>query len=53
MARPDLKVTEGAGGLRIDKLRKSYRKRVVIRDVTMELNPAATQKLSISGASPR
>ena len=40
MARPDLKVTEGAGGLRIDKLRKSYRKRVVIRDVTMELNPA-------------
>lgn len=40
MVAPDLKVTEGAGGLRIDKLRKSYRKRVVIRDVTMALNPA-------------
>ena len=40
MTRPDFKVTEGAGGLRIEKLRKSYRKRVVIREVTMELNPA-------------
>ncbi|WP_050928959.1 LPS export ABC transporter ATP-binding protein [Aestuariivita boseongensis] len=40
MARPELKVTEGAVGLRVDKLRKSYRKRVVIRDVTMDLNPA-------------
>ncbi len=40
MARPELSVTEGAGGLRIEKLRKSYRKRVVIREVTMELNPA-------------
>ncbi len=40
MARPDLKIAEGAVGLRIDKLRKSYRKRVVIRDVTMALNPA-------------
>lgn len=40
MARPKLSVTTGAGGLRIEKLRKSYRKRVVIREVTMELNPA-------------
>lgn len=40
MARPDLKVTEGTVGLRISKLRKSYRKRVVIREVSMELNPA-------------
>ncbi len=40
MARPDLKVTDGGGGLRIDKLRKSYRKRVVIRDVSMELKPS-------------
>ncbi len=40
MARPELSVTEGAGGLRIEKLRKSYRKRVVIREVSMELNPA-------------
>ena len=38
MARPDLKVTEGSSGLRIEKLRKSYRKRVVIRDVSMSLN---------------
>ena len=40
MAKPDLTVTEGGGGLRINKLRKSYRKRVVIRDVTMTLDPA-------------
>lgn len=40
MARPEFSVTEGAVGLRIEKLRKSYRKRVVIREVTMELNPA-------------
>lgn len=31
-------VTEGSSGLAIQGLRKSYRKRVVIRDVTMELN---------------
>ena len=39
-AKPELIVTEGTGGLRINKLRKSYRKRVVIRDVTMSLDPA-------------
>ena len=39
-AKPELTVTEGTGGLRINKLRKSYRKRVVIRDVTMSLDPA-------------
>ncbi|MDU8927826.1 LPS export ABC transporter ATP-binding protein [Alisedimentitalea sp. MJ-SS2] len=35
---PQLAVTEGSSGLRIENLRKSYKKRVVIRDVTMELN---------------
>lgn len=35
---PELKVTEGSAGLQIEKLRKSYRKRVVIRDVTMKLD---------------
>jgi len=33
-----LAVAEGSAGLRISNLRKSYRKRVVIRDVTMELS---------------
>jgi len=37
MSKPDLKVTEGQSGLRIENLRKSYRKRVVIRDVGLEL----------------
>ena len=37
-AQPSLTVTEGASGLRIENLRKSYRKKVVIRDVTMSLN---------------
>ena len=35
---PRLAVTEGSSGLRIDHLRKSYKKRTVIRDVSMELN---------------
>lgn len=38
MAGPDLSVTEGTSGLRIRNLRKSYKKRVVIRDVSMDLN---------------
>ncbi|EIE49877.1 ABC transporter ATP-binding protein [Salipiger aestuarii] len=38
MARPELSVTEGASGLRVEHLRKSYRKRVVIRDVTLRLD---------------
>ncbi len=37
MARPDLSLAEGAPGLQIRNLRKSYRKRVVIRDVSMDL----------------
>lgn len=37
-ARPNLKVTDGDLGLRIEHLRKSYRKKVVIRDVTMTLD---------------
>ncbi|WP_425100752.1 LPS export ABC transporter ATP-binding protein [Tropicibacter sp. S64] len=38
MARPELTVTEGSSGLKVTHLRKSYRKRVVIRDVTMTLD---------------
>ncbi len=38
MARPALTLTPGLSGLRIEKLRKSFRKRVVIRDVTMTLD---------------
>ncbi|MCE8522158.1 LPS export ABC transporter ATP-binding protein [Ruegeria pomeroyi] len=37
MSKPQLTVTEGSSGLRIEKLRKSYRKKTVIRDVTMTL----------------
>jgi lipopolysaccharide export system ATP-binding protein len=33
----DLKLAQGSAGLQIINLRKSYRKRVVIRDVSMEL----------------
>ena len=36
--RTELTVTEGASGLRIENLRKSYRKKVVIRDVSMQLD---------------
>ncbi|WGW04391.1 LPS export ABC transporter ATP-binding protein [Tropicibacter oceani] len=38
MSRPELTVTEGASGLQVNHLRKSYRKKVVIRDVTMRLD---------------
>ena len=38
MTRPDLTVTEGDSGLRVRHLRKSYRKRVVIRDFSMHLD---------------
>lgn len=37
MAGQTLTVTEGAGGLVVRRLRKSYRRRPVIRDVTLEL----------------
>ncbi|WP_372885577.1 LPS export ABC transporter ATP-binding protein [Shimia sp.] len=37
-AAPQLTVTEGDSGLRVSHLRKSYRKRVIIRDFSMELN---------------
>ncbi|MDC0737672.1 LPS export ABC transporter ATP-binding protein [Cognatishimia sp. SS12] len=37
MAKPKLTVTDGRSGLRVENLRKSYRKRVVIRDVALEL----------------
>src|SRR5690606_4136370 len=35
--RPDLTVTDGSQGLQIRNLRKSYKKRPVIRDVSMDL----------------
>jgi len=35
--RPDLSVAEGHAGLKVRHLRKSYRKRPVIRDVSMDL----------------
>ena len=38
MTPPELSLTQGSAGLRIDHLRKSYRKKVVIRDVSMELH---------------
>ena len=38
MSRPALKVTEGSSGLVISNLRKSYKKKVVIRDVSMKLD---------------
>jgi lipopolysaccharide export system ATP-binding protein len=38
MTQPDLNVTEGSSGLRVTHLRKSYKKRVVIRDFSMELS---------------
>ncbi|MGH1579116.1 LPS export ABC transporter ATP-binding protein [Planktotalea sp.] len=37
MSRPSLRVTEGESGLNIVNLRKSYKKKVVIRDVSMKL----------------
>ena len=37
MAKPQLTVTEGQSGLRVSHLRKSYKKRTVIRDFSMEL----------------
>lgn len=38
MAAPDLTLAEGGAGLRVSNLRKSYKKRPIIRDVSMELN---------------
>lgn len=35
--RPELKVTDGGQGLVVEKLRKGYRKRPVIRDVSLQL----------------
>ncbi|MEM1302427.1 MAG: LPS export ABC transporter ATP-binding protein [Pseudomonadota bacterium] len=37
MTTPNLTVTDGSPGLEVRKLRKSYRKRLVIRDVSLEL----------------
>ncbi len=36
--RPDLAVAEGTAGLKVLTLRKSYRKRMVIRDVSLDLD---------------
>lgn len=38
MSTPELTVTDGESGLKIERLRKSYRKKLVIRDVTMAVN---------------
>lgn len=38
MPPPDLKIAGGSAGLRIEHLRKSYRKKVVIRDFSMHLD---------------
>ena len=38
MATPDLTVSDGGGGLRVMGLGKSYKKRPVLTDVSMELN---------------
>ena len=38
MAEYTFKVAEGQGGLKIESLRKSYRKRLVVRDVSMQLH---------------
>ncbi len=38
IGQPKLQVTEGSAGLVVTNLRKSYRKRPVIRDVSMRLN---------------
>lgn len=37
MARPKLTVAQGSAGLKVSHLRKSYRKKVVIRDFSMDL----------------
>ena len=38
MADPRFEVSDGEGGLKIESLRKSYRKRLVISDVSMHLH---------------
>jgi len=38
MPNPQLQLTPGLAGLQVENLRKSYKKRVVIRDFSMELN---------------
>ncbi len=38
MSSPSLTVSDGAGGLHIEHLRKSYRKKTVIRDFSMHLD---------------
>ncbi|MEL6562822.1 MAG: LPS export ABC transporter ATP-binding protein [Pseudomonadota bacterium] len=38
MPKPDLKITKGSSGLQITHLRKSYRKKLVIRDFSMDLS---------------
>jgi lipopolysaccharide export system ATP-binding protein len=38
MVRPQLEIRSGNAGLRVSKLRKSYRKRLVIRDVSLHLD---------------
>ena len=48
---PELTVSEGSAGLQIQNLRKSYRKRVVIRDVSMSLHRGEVVTLLGPGGS--
>mgnify|MGYP000430447382 FL=1 len=38
MSKPELKLAQGTSGLKISHLRKSYRKKLVIRDFSMEVH---------------
>lgn len=38
MAKPDLKISDGSGGLRVNGMGKSYKKKPVLRDVSLNLN---------------
>ena len=48
--KPSLTVTEGGQGLVVHRLRKSYRRRPVIRDVSLELGPRRTGRWRYSRA---
>ena len=39
MPYPQFEISDGKGGLKIESLRKSYRKRLVISDVSMHFAP--------------
>ena len=47
--RPELTVTDGAQGLQVRALRKSYKKRPVIRDVSIDLHRGEVVALPLKG----